>query len=84
LNLQEITAALKQQIESFEAPIETVETGRVLEIGDGIARVSGLSEVMMGELLEFPGGVLGMALNLEPDHVGAVVMGEYTHISEGE
>ena len=83
-NLDEITAALKQQIESFEAPVETVETGRILEIGDGIARISGLNDVMMSELLEFPGGVLGMALNLEPDQVGAVIMGEYAHIEEGD
>jgi len=83
-NLDEITAALKQQIESFEAPVETVETGRIIEIGDGIARISGLNDVMMSELLEFPGGVLGMALNLERDQVGAVIMGEYSHIEEGD
>ncbi len=82
-NLNEITAALKQQIESFEAPVETLETGRIIEVGDGIARISGLNDVMMSELLEFPGGVLGMALNLEPDQVGAVIMGEYAHIEEG-
>jgi len=84
LDLNQITAALKQQIESFEAPVETVDTGRVMEIGDGIARVSGLNDVMMSELLEFPGGVSGMALNLEPDQVGAVIMGEYAHIEEGD
>ncbi|MFQ5577350.1 MAG: F0F1 ATP synthase subunit alpha, partial [Anaerolineae bacterium] len=83
LNLNEITAALKQQIESFEAPVETLETGRIIEVGDGIARISGLNDVMMSELLEFPGGVSGMALNLEPDQVGAVIMGEYAHIEEG-
>ncbi len=83
LDLNQITAALKQQIESFEAPVETVETGRVMEVGDGIARISGLNDVMMSELLEFPGGVPGMALNLEPDQVGAVIMGEYAHIEEG-
>ncbi len=83
-NLDDITAALKQQIESFEAPVETVETGRIMEIGDGIARISGLNDVMMSELLEFPGGVPGMALNLDPDQVGAVIMGDYTHIQEGD
>ncbi|OQY47317.1 MAG: F0F1 ATP synthase subunit alpha [Anaerolineaceae bacterium 4572_78] len=84
VNLDEITAQLKKQIESFESPIETVETGRVVEIGDGIARVSGLAGVMMGELLEFPGNVLGMALNLDPDVVGTIIMGEYAHIKEGD
>lgn len=83
-NLDDITAALKQQIESFEAPVETVETGRIIEVGDGIARISGLNDVMMSELLEFPGGIKGMALNLEPDQVGAVIMGEYAHIEEGD
>ncbi|RME44744.1 MAG: F0F1 ATP synthase subunit alpha, partial [Caldilineae bacterium] len=73
-----------QQIEAFEAPVETVDTGRIIEVGDGIARISGLNDVMMSELLEFPGGVMGMALNLEPDQVGAVIMGEYTHIEEGD
>jgi F-type H+-transporting ATPase subunit alpha len=84
LNLDEIAAALKQQIEQFEAPIETVDTGRITEVGDGIARISGLAGVMMGELLEFPGGVVGMAQNLEPDNVGAIIMGEYAHLEEGD
>jgi F-type H+-transporting ATPase subunit alpha len=84
LNLDEIAAALRQQIEQFEAPVETVDTGKIIEIGDGIARVSGLQGVMMGELLQFPGGVVGMALNLEADHVGAIIMGDYTHIEESD
>ncbi len=84
LNLKDLTASIKQQIEAFEAPVETVDTGRIIEVGDGIARISGLNDVMMSELLEFPGGVMGMALNLEPDQVGAVIMGEYTHIEEGD
>lgn len=83
LNLDDIAASLKQQIQNFEAPTETVDTGRILEVGDGIARVSGLEGVMMGELLEFPGGVVGMAQNLEPDNVGVIIMGEYTHLEEG-
>ncbi len=83
-NVQDITALIKQKIEAFEAPVETVETGRVLEVGDGIARVSGLKDVMMNELLEFPKGVMGMALNLEADQIGAVIMGEYQHIEEGD
>lgn len=84
LNLDEIAAALRRQIEEFEAPVETVDTGRITEIGDGIARVSGLEGVMMGELIEFPGGVVGMAQNLEPDNVGAIIMGDYEHIEEGD
>jgi F-type H+-transporting ATPase subunit alpha len=84
LNLDEIAAAIKQQIESFEAPVETIETGTIIEIGDGIAQISGLTDVMMSELLEFPEGVMGMAQNLEPDRVGAVIMGEYDHIEEGD
>ncbi len=83
-NLNDMTAALKRQIESFEAPVETVETGRVISVGDGIAHVSGLNDVMMSELLEFPGGVPGMALNLDQNQVGAIIMGEYTHIEEGD
>ncbi len=84
IDLKEITASIKQQIEAFEAPVETVDTGRITEIGDGIARISGLADVMMSELLEFPGGVMGMAQNLESDHVGAIIMGEYEHIEEGD
>ncbi len=84
IDLKEITASIKQQIEAFEAPVETVDTGRITEVGDGIARISGLADVMMSELLEFPGGVMGMAQNLEQDHVGAIIMGDYEHIEEGD
>lgn len=82
--LDDITAQLRQQIESFEAPIEVADVGSVISVGDGIARVSGLTNVMATELLEFPGGVLGIALNLERDQVGAVIMGDYEHIEEGD
>ena len=81
--LDRITSEIRQRIESFEAPLEASEVGTVLSVGDGIARLSGLSGVMATELLEFPGGVQGIALNLEPDEVGAVVVGEYAHIEEG-
>jgi len=84
LRLDEITAQLRQQIESFEAPIEYVDVGSVVSVGDGIARVNGLANVMYTELLEFPGGVLGLALNLETDQVGAVILGDYEHIEEGD
>ena len=83
-NLSDMTAALKQQIESFEAPVETVETGRITSVGDGIAHISGLNDVMMSELLEFPGGISGMALNLDQNQVGAIILGEYIHIEEGD
>ena len=84
IRVEEITARIRQEIEAFEAPIEAVDVGYVLEVGDGIARLSGLAGVMASELLEFPGGVMGMALNLEEDNVGAIVMGDYTHIQEGD
>ena len=84
LRLDDITAQIRQQIESFEAPIEYADVGTVLSVGDGIARVTGLTNVMSTELLEFPGGVLGMALNLETDQVGVVIMGDYEHIEEGD
>lgn len=82
--LDDITAQLRQQIESFEAPVEVADVGSVISVGDGIARISGLTNVMATELLEFPGGVLGIALNLERDQVGAVIMGDYEHIEEGD
>ena len=84
LRVEDITTKIRQEIERFEAPMEVVDVGYVLEVGDGIARLSGLADVMAGELLEFPGGVLGIALNLEADNVGAVIMGEYTEIEEGD
>jgi F-type H+-transporting ATPase subunit alpha len=84
LRVEDIAAKIREEIEAFEAPVETVDVGYVLEVGDGIARLSGLAGVMAGELLEFPGGVMGIALNLEADNVGAVIMGEYTEIEEGD
>ncbi len=84
LRVEDITAKIRKEIEAFEAPVETVDVGYVLEVGDGIARLSGLSGVMAGELLEFPGGVMGIALNLEEDNVGTVIMGDYTEIKEGD
>jgi F-type H+-transporting ATPase subunit alpha len=84
LRVEDITAKIRKEIEAFEAPVETIDVGYVLEVGDGIARLSGLSGVMAGELLEFPGGVMGIALNLEEDNVGVVIMGDYTEIKEGD
>ena len=84
LKLDEITARLREQIESFEAPLEVADVGQVLSIGDGIARVSGLANVMAMELVEFPGGVPGLVLNLEEGEVGVVILGDYEHIEEGD
>lgn len=80
----EISAILKQRIQEFQADIEIRTVGTVLSVGDGIARVYGLEETMANELLEFPGGVYGMALNLEEDNIGCVLLGPYNHIKEGD
>lgn len=80
----EITTIIKKQIESFEATVELEEVGQVVQVGDGIARVYGLEKVMAGELVEFPGGLLGMALNLEEDNVGCVLFGDDVHVKEGD
>ena len=81
---EEISTLLKQQIENFKSDIEVVDVGTVIQVGDGIARAHGLSNVMAGELLEFSNGVMGMALNLEEDNVGIVIMGPFTGIREGD
>lgn len=83
LRADEISKILKQQIEGFEESIELAETGVVLSVGDGIARIYGLNNVVAGELIEFPDKIYGIALNLEEDSVGAVIMGEDRHIKEG-
>jgi len=84
IRAEDVTSFIKQQIESFEAPVQAVDVGTVLEIGDGIARVEGLSGVMSGETVEFPGGVYGLAFNLDADNVGVIIMGDYIHIGEGD
>ena len=81
---EEISAILKQQIERYQSEVEVSNVGTVIFVGDGIARVYGLQNAMAGELLEFPGGTYGMVLNLEEDNVGAVLLGEYSHIKEGD
>lgn len=75
---------LKKQIENFEAGVHSEKVGKVIEIGDGVARISGLGDVMASEMVEFPGGVIGVALNLEEDQVGAMILGEYKGIKEGD
>jgi F-type H+-transporting ATPase subunit alpha len=81
---EEISTLLKQQIEQYKSDIQVYDVGTVIQIGDGIARAHGLQNVMAGELLEFSNGVMGMALNLEEDNVGIVIMGPYTDIREGD
>ena len=80
----EISAILKEQIEGFGQEAEVAEVGRVLSVGDGIARVHGLDQVQAGEMVEFPGGIKGMALNLEADNVGVVIFGTDRDITEGD
>ena len=81
---EEISSILKNQIENYDNGIEASDIGTVIEVGDGIAQVYGLKNAMVNELLEFPGGVQGMAQNLEEDHVGCVILGPYKHIKEGD
>lgn len=81
---EEITSILQRELQSFEQQVDIEHVGTVLQVGDGIARVYGLPDCQMGELLEFPGGVMGMALNLEEDSIGAVILGSDTEIKEGD
>lgn len=82
--VEEIIKSLKNKIESFESSIDVTEFGNVVSISDGIAKISGLTSVMSSEMLEFPGGTKGLTLNLEEDLVGAVVLGDYLNIKEGD
>ncbi|KLU59218.1 ATP synthase subunit alpha [Peptococcaceae bacterium CEB3] len=84
LRPEEISSIIKQQIERYESAVEVVDVGTVIQVGDGIARVYGLEKAMSGELLEFPGGIYGMAMNLEEDNIGCVILGPYTEIKEGD
>jgi len=84
LNPSEISNLIKDRIKNFEASAESRTEGTVVSLTDGIARIHGLSEAMQGEMLEFPGDIFGLALNLEQDSVGAVIMGNYKNISEGD
>ena len=84
LNPSEISELIKKRIENFDASTEARNEGTVVSVTDGIVRIHGLSDVMLGEMIEFPGNTFGMALNLEQDSVGAVVLGNYEHITEGD
>ncbi len=84
IKADEISQLIREQIENYETKITVDEVGTVISLGDGIARVYGLDKVMAGELLQFPHGVAGLAMNLEEDQVGVVLLGEYTEIREGD
>jgi len=81
---EDIATAIKREIEAFEAPLEAVDVGTVMEVGDGIARLEGLAGAMASELVEFESGVMGIVFNLEKDNVGVIIMGDYTDIEQGD
>jgi len=84
IRADEIERILREEIENYDKAVEVSETGSVISVGDGIARIHGLEKVMAGELIEFPHDVSGIAMNLEEDQVGAVLLGDYTEIKEGD
>ena len=84
LRPEEISSVIKEQIKKYSTKLEVSDVGTVIQVADGIARVHGLENAMQGELLEFPGGVYGMVLNLEEDNVGAVLLGDHKNINEGD
>src|SRR5512136_2315045 len=84
IRAEEISQIISSQIKEYEKKLDISETGTVLSVGDGIARIYGVQNAMAMELLEFPGGILGMVLNLETDNVGVAILGEVTHIKEGD
>ena len=84
LNPSEISELIKERIKNFDVKTEASNEGTVVSVTDGIVRIHGLSDVMLGEMIQFPGNTYGMALNLERDSVGSVVLGAYEHITEGD
>ncbi|MBU1024146.1 F0F1 ATP synthase subunit alpha, partial [bacterium] len=84
LRPEEISSVIQREISNYDIALEMQSVGTILQIGDGIARIYGLEDAMAGELLEFPGNVMGMVLNLEEDNVGAALLGEAHHIKEGD
>ena len=84
INADEITQLLKEQIQNYDAEIRVDETGTIISLGDGIARIHGLDKAMAGEMLKFPHGVEGLAMNLDEDQVGCVILGDYTELREGD
>src|ERR687897_1084648 len=84
IKAEEISKIIREQIGSYAVDVDVAEVGTIISIGDGIARVHGVENAMAGEMLEFPHGVFGIALNLEEDSVGAVLLGEFKEIKEGD
>jgi len=84
IKAEEISKIIREQIGSFAVDVDVAEVGSIISIGDGIARVHGVDNAMAGEMLEFPHGVFGIALNLEEESVGAVLLGEFKEIKEGD
>src|SRR5574340_1748622 len=84
IKADEITRIIREQIENYDRTVSVSEVGSVISVGDGVARIHGLDNVMAGELLELPHDVAGLALNLEEDQVSAVLLGDYTKIQEGD
>ncbi|HVA42610.1 MAG TPA: F0F1 ATP synthase subunit alpha, partial [Acidimicrobiales bacterium] len=84
INASDIAEALRRNVEGFTPGVTTEQVGRIRDVGDGIARVTGLANAAVNELLEFEGGVVGLALNLDEDSIGAVILGEVAHIEEGQ
>jgi F-type H+/Na+-transporting ATPase subunit alpha len=84
IKADEITKLIREQIENYESKVSVDEVGTIISLGDGIARIHGLDKVMAGELLAFPHGLAGLAMNLEEDQVGAVLLGDYTEVKEGD
>ncbi|MBS1817056.1 MAG: F0F1 ATP synthase subunit alpha, partial [Acidobacteria bacterium] len=84
IKAEEISKIIRDQIGSYAVDVDVAEVGSIISIGDGIARLHGVENAMAGEMLEFPHGVFGIALNLEEESVGAVLLGDYTNIKEGD
>ena len=84
IKAEEVSSIIRDQIQSFEKQVNMAEVGTVLQVGDSIAKIYGLDNAMAGELLEFPGGIKGITLNLEEDNVGAVILGSDQNIKEGD
>ena len=80
ISADEIASVIQQEIEQYESQTDVSEVGTVLEVGDGIARVHGLTNVAAGEMVEFPGGIIGLAFNLEENSVGIIILGDYLKI----
>src|SRR5689334_8407847 len=84
IKAEEISKIIRDQIGSYAVDVDVAEVGTIVSVGDGIARVHGVEKTMAGEMLEFPHGIFGIALNLEGESVGAVLLGDYTEIREGD